>query len=144
MNPIIREVSERVRDHLTKQNAQALENTAPRGCRYHSRDGKMCAVGCLIDAKHYSWDFEGATIADGAVFDAVLSSLEAAGTHARRLSFEDLCTLRDVLDDWQVYHDSARFDGLHYVKWLTTDDPYASPAAEHERIMNRQPPANEG
>lgn len=144
MNPIIRTISERIRDHLTKQNAQALENGPLGGCRYRGHSGKMCAVGCLIDAKHYSGAFEGSTVAEDDVFEAVLSSLEASGIHARSLSLEDRATLRDVLDDWQVYHDGARFDGLHYVKWLTLDDPDASPAAAHERIMNRQPPANEG
>ena len=101
-------------------------------------------MGCLIDDQHYSGHLEGRTVTDDDVFETVLDSLEASGIHARSLSLEDRATLRDVLDDWQVYHDGARFDGLHYVKWLTTDDPYASPAVEHERIMNRQPPANEG
>ena len=41
--------------HLLNQNAKSENDT----CQYRSSDGKMCAIGCLIDDKNYNGGLEG-------------------------------------------------------------------------------------
>jgi len=51
------EIFDTVATHLLKQNDKSLDSYGE--CRYRAEDGNMCAVGCLIDTKHYTSGFEG-------------------------------------------------------------------------------------
>lgn len=56
----IPEIVSTIKAHLLKQMTIAVKNGA---CQYHTEDGLMCAVGCLITPKCYSFDIENRTIA---------------------------------------------------------------------------------
>lgn len=132
----IREVSEKIRDHLTQQRARATFESTGGSCCYRAPNGNKCAVGCLIPDGQYDPEFEGAVIhrpfdhedKRAYIIRQVLS--EAYG-----IDFEQADNV-GVLRDWQQYHDSG-----DYPCWIMYDagypGDYASPAQWHEQIMQR-------
>jgi len=54
-------VYNKVVKHLLTQRERSvgLNSNFVTDCLYHSKDGKMCAAGCLIPKSKYSADFEG-------------------------------------------------------------------------------------
>lgn len=117
----LQQISERIRDHLTTQKAQAKKGSA---CAYRGENGTVCAVGCLIDDEHYSPAFEGQTAADDRVMNAVCESL-ALGRSV------DLVLLGNMLNDWQAYHDSGGYD-----HWCADDAAAISPADKHGSLAD--------
>lgn len=114
------EISETIRDHLIKQNAQAYENG---DCLYKTPSGKMCAVGCLIKPEHYLEKFEGKGIDELAVQSAVE---ESVGFKFDRDGF-------NMLSNWQNYHDGE-------YAYYTSGESYwgrfaRSPAKFHEILI---------
>lgn len=99
----LHEINKVIRDHLIKQRSQAVLGAA-EACAYRSDDGKMCAVGCLIDENHYSEYFEENSVTDRA--DLVEAVCDSVGfipeTH------HELILLGNVLSQWQGYHDTER------------------------------------
>lgn len=59
--PTDKEIFERVRAHLLKQNKRAKFANG-KGCAYRGADGLQCAVGCLITDEAYTPTCEGPTI----------------------------------------------------------------------------------
>lgn len=62
------EIFNKVRDHLLKQNAQALV-PGTTTCRYRDMRGNKCAVGCLISDEMYRLDMEGLRVSDALLTD---------------------------------------------------------------------------
>lgn len=56
-------VYDKVVKHLLTQRERSvgLNSNFVTDCLYYSKDGKMCAAGCLIPKSKYSADFEGFT-----------------------------------------------------------------------------------
>lgn len=115
------QISERIRDHLTKQKAQSR---GPNGCAYRGDGGVMCAVGCLITDDGYSPNIE--DIGSDAVI--IRDALIRSGVDVD--SFD-----RKLLRDWQRYHDGmcSRGRGYSYTEWLNGDER-SSPEAFHQFI----------
>lgn len=116
-----REVSEKIRDHLTAQHAQATDEVGK--CMYRGKLGSMCAVGCLIPDDEYAPWMEGTGIA----------AKTAAGGEiwaVMRELYGDYLLL-ELLREWQFYHDRGM-----YAAWCAADvDP--SPDLYHEELMRR-------
>lgn len=102
------EISEKIRDHLTKQKAVSR---MPTGCAYRGDGGVKCAVGCLIDDDNYSSDLEYRSVGHGPVIKAIEVSLGMKITSG---------CLR-MLKEWQQYHDQ-----FHYFQWTDPDPDSAS------------------
>lgn len=119
MTPV--EISEKIRDHLIKQNARAQNRNG--SCRYRGIDGLSCAVGCLIKDEFYNAnEIEG----HGVFTYGVRLALNKSG-----ILFSENDPIQELLGAWQSYHDSA--DG--YIAWLDCPDVFPSPQSTHERLM---------
>lgn len=116
------EVSETIRDHLTKQNAQAFANG---DCLYKSHDGKMCAVGCLIKPEYYNEKFEGRGVSDADIIEAVTNSV---GLVVDRNAIDDLAY--GMLSGWQAYHDEE------YDSFVGGANDARSPAVYHDYMVS--------
>lgn len=55
------EIFDKVYEHLRSQNKKAVNSSSNTGfyCKYRSKDGLKCAVGCLIDDEDYDSMMEG-------------------------------------------------------------------------------------
>jgi hypothetical protein len=99
-----REIFDRVEKHLLAQNARAMEVSTKEmmdypACLYLARDGKKCAVGCLITAEHYSPMIEGLNIS---------LSRDAADAVAKSLGLDKISEpLMDMLVRLQRVHDQV-------------------------------------
>lgn len=67
----IREVFDKVRDHLLSQNERCTDGTV---CLYRNKKGQKCAIGCLIMDFFYRPEFEGKLAGDSNVVDALKKS----------------------------------------------------------------------
>lgn len=136
-----REVSEKVRDHLTQQCALSKsDKNVPDECAYRSDTGGMCAVGCLITDEVYeqvqsrpSTAIEGKVVGDPRVLVALDMSFGV-----------DASEFEGMLLHWQQYHDGTFTDGddeqfrANYEWWIKNGDVAHSPAAVHEHIFNNE------
>jgi hypothetical protein len=120
-----------IRDHLTRQRAQAV--TACGTCCY--RFGTLkCAIGCLIHDEKYDPEFEG----------LVVFPLDAHPDHKPRLEQLHATLPADLNHEeaqwWQRYHDGCAQLGetaetaFSYVRWCDNDLPAQSPAAFYEAL----------
>jgi len=108
-------ISETIRDHLIKQNAQAIDNGL---CCYRTDSGLKCAVGCLITDEHYSSNMEHRPAKDGRVVRAIIESLGIEWNYK----------VEGLLTAWQAYHDGV------YGVWVN-DKLCASPSEQHENFV---------
>lgn len=71
----LQETFDKIVDHLRKQNSKSLMK-APRddACAYRSQDGKMCAVGCLIEDEFYDPSLEENIVSNPKVRKALCNS----------------------------------------------------------------------
>jgi hypothetical protein len=98
------ELFDKVAKHLLTQNAKALDSRG--GCVYRAADGKMCAVGCLIDDKHYASDLEGKGISideiDTDVCTAVIQSIGSPLDPHQLHMLQDLQSVHDDIspEEW--------------------------------------------
>lgn len=105
--------------HLRKQGQKAHENGA---CRYRTKDGLMCAVGCLLTDEEYKRGMEGMCV------DALLPAYEVL----QDLDPHVLAEMQDTHDaydptDWEArFADTATRYGLVYVP--ATPIPHTPPA----------------
>lgn len=104
----IHQIFDKVSKHLLKQNAvsqrvfDAGENLLE--CAYRGDNGKMCAVGCLMDDFQYKQlarHVEGKDISNGNVCHV----LEASGVNTYN------CNIYNMLCRLQVLHDSVQPSG---------------------------------
>lgn len=132
----IREVSEKIRDHLTQQRARATFDSRGGSCRYYDPStGNKCAVGCLIPEGKYHPEMEGAAIHREPGYDKRAYDIREVLSEEYGIDFqrhENVAFLRD----WQQYHDSG-----DYAQWIKFDATYpgdwVSPARMHDSIMER-------
>lgn len=117
MTPV--EISEKIRDHLIAQNAQARSKLG--ACRYRGMDGTSCALGCLIKDEFYdAYEMEGGSITRNSVKIGLIQS---------GISFTTGDLTYEMLSQWQMYHDGD------YGRWLSHPDEFPSPESTHERLM---------
>ncbi len=87
----LQEVFDKVATHLLKQGSRSYHKG---GCAYRGREGKMCAVGCLIADKHYRSGLEGMNMKS----ESVQAALRYSGinvTHDMKFMLEDLQACHD-------------------------------------------------
>lgn len=129
MSPELIAISERIRDHLTKQKEQSMGSYGEEnegGCMYRGLNGLMCAVGCLIKDEEYDWLMEGSPATGFIVMKAVSNSL----------GVEMSPGLEEVCSRWQAYHDghcSSSAD-LVYHAWVDGNEAH-SPDAFHNFLL---------
>lgn len=87
-------ISETIRDHLIKQNAQSLSGDK---CVYRGDYGRMCAVGVLIKDEFYHKSLESKSCKADLVANAVSKSLDVRMDQS----------VYKLLAEWQVYHDGS-------------------------------------
>lgn len=132
----MKEISERVRDHLVKQKARSVNSA--NMCQYRGMGGTMCAVGCLISDE---------------VIAARLNGYESMCADASAVVRAVEKSLDTVLDErvvtmllrWQQYHDNSvedhfpqsvtRDNAASYKTWIATGDADHSPEAVHQMFM---------
>jgi hypothetical protein len=108
---------ERVTEHLLRQGCRSVRprpNRAEGFCAYRGKEGRMCAVGCLITDEAYNDELEGKLSTHFAVQDALVQS----GVPKEVPVFEMLWLLQRVHDhvapeEWPQTFGSLRrvFDG---------------------------------
>ncbi|WP_067586497.1 hypothetical protein [Endozoicomonas ascidiicola] len=109
-----REIFNKVSKHLLQQN------TAARGvyqgkiqCVYHAPEGKKCAIGCLIDPKHYQPQLEGQSISNALMVDKnnVEDYSDRKALWLKNALADSGVTVNSdniqLLEDLQVIHDSV-------------------------------------
>lgn len=82
---------DKVAKHLLKQRSRAEDK---EGCAYRGKEGKMCAVGCLIADAHYRPALEGRNIES----ELIQAALKDSGINVTR-------DMRFMLEDLQACHD---------------------------------------
>ena len=87
----LQEVFDKVATHLLKQGSRSYRKG---GCAYRGKEGKMCAVGCLIADEHYRPSLEGRNLQSKAV-QAALKDSGINVTQDMQLMLEDLQSCHD-------------------------------------------------
>ena len=99
---MMQKIFNRIVKHLLTQNEQAKSkaNYATEGsCKYHTKDGLRCAVGCLIPWKVNTEDIEGTS-----VDSFVMGFLEDHIGYGLSVDPDD-DVLQEMLQDCQNVHD---------------------------------------
>lgn len=73
----MQEVFDRVAIHLLMQGKRSKDRNGT-WCAYRGPDGTACAVGCLIDDKHYQKRFEGVAINNPVLGPLMMQSVEVS------------------------------------------------------------------
>ena len=93
------ETFDKVAKHLLTQNAKSVNGGR---CSYRGAEGRMCAVGCLIDDEHYSPALEGCHV----WFPDVRTALSKSGVPNEVVGtlLDALKTIHDCypLEDWRA------------------------------------------
>ena len=98
MTMSVREIFYKVEKHLLKQNKKSVDSGS--GCMYRSNGGLSCAVGCLMTDDIYDSSFEGDSVRDSSIMDA-LTPIVGVNEDKRVLK---LYLLREL----QVVHDESQ------------------------------------
>lgn len=93
------EVFTKVKNHLLKQGEKAVVGKDNINCKYRTKDGLKCAIGCLIPDKNYNPIIEG----DNIYSSAVVKSLPFEVSNSSEIGF-------DFLEELQHIHDSNDVD----------------------------------
>ncbi|MFG1501661.1 hypothetical protein ABMA70_15740 [Halobacteriovorax sp. XZX-3] len=95
-----------VLQHLARQN-QAAMNPETEGCAYRGGENTKCAVGYLIAESSYYEEFEGQTVGDSAVDEAVKESVGELTLSA----FDMLARLQSIHDgDYELICKRCPYD----------------------------------
>jgi len=106
--------------HLRQQGKPAVftvDTRDPINCWYRSPEGCSCAVGGMIKDEFYSAEYEGETVEDFRVLEALANSLEVDLDHFNK-------DIENFLTDLQAsLHDDFVSSGLdvgekHFPTWL--------------------------
>ena len=68
MEFVYKEVFEKVKNHLLKQNERSIDNGT---CLYRDGQGRRCAIGCLIPDENYNIYLEKRNVHERAVREAL-------------------------------------------------------------------------
>jgi len=93
------EIFDKVVIHLLTQNARSTNETGG-SCSYRSKDGKSCAVGCLIEDSEYSINMEDFTIRDPIMVAWGVS----------KFGKDDFEEIKPVLRFLQLIHDKIKVE----------------------------------
>ena len=124
------ELSEKIRDHLTKQKARAVQEvpvvtelgtTFETRCRYRGDNGTMCAVGCLIPDERYDISLEGFSAGHHSILGAVFGD---------DVTSDDEHKAERLFATWQHYHDHG-----DYRQWCEGAAWASSPESVHLRML---------
>lgn len=91
------EIFNTVVTHLRTQGSPAKDGYS---CKYRSADGKMCAVGCLIEDDYYSTNLEGEGADAPDVLEAVSNSLLVDPEDLYDIDGDFLLELQAIHDDY--------------------------------------------
>ena len=97
MTMSVNKIFYKVQKHLLKQNERSMDLGS--GCMYRSNGGLSCAVGCLMTDDIYRPSFEGESVRDSSIMEA-LTPIVGVNEDKRMLK---LYLLREL----QVVHDNA-------------------------------------
>ena len=97
MTMSVREIFYKVEKHLLKQNERSIGVVS--GCKYRSDQGLTCAVGCLMTDDMYEASFEGESVRDKYVTEALIPIIGV-----NKAKKEDKL---ELLSKLQHIHDSA-------------------------------------
>ena len=105
------QIFDKVAGHLLTQGVRSVGYGG--ACAYRGIEGNMCAIGCLIDADHYSVDLEGMCADDQDILEAIKGSLNTDIDREKRHLLVDLQSIHDDYqpNNWQQ-HLSALADRL--------------------------------
>lgn len=92
----LQEILDTVVDHLLAQGKQSVVAGV---CRYRSKDGLSCAVGCLIKDEFYVDSMEGAYADSSLVVDILHSSGVIPNCNYTQPGLRLLCDLQGAHDD---------------------------------------------
>ena len=98
MTMSVREIFYKVEKHLLKQNEKSMDSGS--WCMYRSDNGLSCAVGCLMTDDIYRPSFEGESVRDSSIMEA-LTPIVGVNEDKRELK---LYLLREL----QVVHDESQ------------------------------------
>lgn len=87
----LQEVFDKVATHLLKQKSRSYRKG---GCAYRGKEGKMCAVGCLIANEHYRPSLEGVNVQS----ESIQAALKDSGINVTE-------NMKFMLEDLQACHD---------------------------------------
>lgn len=120
----LKKVFLKIKDHLLEQKkrSQSSDGTGCGDpvCKYHSKNGTKCAIGCLISPDYYCESFEGHGIETPQVLTAVQESLNI-GTMPQ-VNISTLASLQDIHDtvdveDWQNTLSSIQYSLERTPNW---------------------------
>ena len=102
MTMSVREIFYKVEKHLLKQNERSLKTSdSGSGCMYRSNGGLSCAVGCLMTDDIYRPSFEGESVRDSSIMEA-LTPIVGVNEDKRVLKLFLLRELQKVHDEGSV------------------------------------------
>ena len=99
----LQETFDKIVDHLRKQNSKSLME-APRddSCAYRGQDGKMCAVGCLIEDEFYDPSLEENIVSNPKVRNALRNSgYDIDGAFLKLMVSMQECHDLKAVKDWE-------------------------------------------
>ena len=97
----IKQIINKVENHLLKQNAKSLNSEA--NCRYRGDNGMSCAIGCLLPDEIYDPLIEGKGVLSD-ILKARLTHVVGVQNTAKNKKLELLGELQDVHDMYFVEH----------------------------------------
>lgn len=102
---------DKVVNHLVAQGKQSIGHfpSGDEGCLYRSKDGLSCAVGCLIEDKHYTRDMENREPG----YPVVTEGLRKSGVSTDASTLQLLRELQRIHDNdgcWDVIGFIGHFD----------------------------------
>lgn len=111
----LQETFDKMVDHLRKQNSKSFLNEHVDGdvCAYRGQDGKMCAVGCLIEDEFYDPSLEENTVSNPKVRNALhKSGYEINEKFLKLMDSMQKCHDEKEVNDWEskfysiaIHHD---------------------------------------
>ena len=101
MTMSVREIFYKVEKHLLKQNERSYDKGLARGCRYRNDQGLTCAVGCLMTDDMYEASFEGESVRDKYVTEA-LTPIIGVNKAKKEDKLELLSKLQQIHDSTSV------------------------------------------
>ena len=101
MTMTIKQIIDKVENHLLKQNAKSVNSGD--SCRYRGDNGMSCAIGCLISDEMYDPSIEGKGVLS-AILKSKLTHVVGVQNTAKNQKLSLLGELQNVHDMYFVEH----------------------------------------